>query len=160
MQFRLALVANPSNTIKNRCRKHIVRDLTRPRPRPGEFWRSFLGLFLGRSFCRSGCFSVSFFAYSWYQKLFLEWFWRHRQNDAKKGMAAVPGTSRKGGWFPMITSGLGLSWVMMPLDPWSLESSKGGPSGNWSRLALETRSRIWLSFSESPQESEHVDTGV
>ena len=39
----------------------------------------------------------------------------------------------------MLTSGLGLSRVMVPHGPWSLERGKGGPAGNWSRPALEAR---------------------
>ena len=43
-----------------------------------------------------------------------------------------------------IPSLLGLSWVMVPLGPWSLEKTQGAPVGKWSRPALEARLRIWI----------------
>ena len=37
----------------------------------------------------------------------------------------VLGILRRGGGSPIITSGLGLSWVIFPLGPWSLGRGRG-----------------------------------
>ena len=45
---------------------------------------------------------------------------------------------RKSAFFRLIiTSGLGLSWVMVPVGPWSLARGRGGLAGNWPRPAFE-----------------------
>ena len=74
----------------------------------------------------------------------LDWFGRQRQFEAQKDLREFKEFEDFGerGGVPMITSGLGLSWVMVPLGPWSLERGRGDPAGNWSRLALEARWRI------------------
>ena len=56
----------------------------------------------------------------------------------------VLGKDGEGGW-PIIPSGLWLTWVRVPLGSWSLQrEGQKGPTGNWSRLALETRWRTLL----------------
>ena len=42
---------------------------------------------------------------------------------------------REGGGYNNLCSWL--SWVMVPLGPWSLVRGRGGLAGNWSRRALE-----------------------
>ena len=55
--------------------------------------------------------------------MLLEWFWRHRKNDAKKGFATLLINSRNfTNWqgCPILCSGLWLSLVIRSLGPWSL----------------------------------------
>ena len=51
---------------------------------------------------------------------------------------------QRGGEGLMITSVLGLSWVVVPLGLWSLAKGRRGPAGNWSRPALEARWRKYF----------------
>ena len=46
----------------------------------------------------------------------------------------------------IITSGLWLSWVMVPDGPWSLERGQGDPAGTWPHPALEAWWRIRCEF--------------
>ena len=48
-------------------------------------------------------------------------------------IAAVPRNHKKGGSGLIITSGLGMSWVLVLLGPWSLERGRG-----WSGFELVT----------------------
>ncbi len=59
-----------------------------------------------------------------------------------KGWQKLPEIWGKGGRCPIITSGLGLSWAMVPLGPWSLDRGGWGPAGKLSRATLEARWRI------------------
>ena len=65
----------------------------------------------------------------------------------KKGFGAISEilrNFRKGiGGGPIITSGLWLSWVILPAS-WSLVPRKERKAGNWSRPALEARWRIFV----------------
>ena len=73
----------------------------------------------------------------------LGWTWEATNKLCKKRFAGLPGIlTTGGGWCPIITSGLWLSGVMVPLGPWSLERGRGGPAGNWSRPMVEARWRI------------------
>ena len=57
-------------------------------------------------------------------------------NDAKNGFGAIPGTPEMGGGLT-ITFGLWLSWVILPLGPWSLERGRGS---GWDLVTPSSRS--------------------
>ena len=70
------------------------------------------------------------------------WFWRYRNNDAKRGFAGLSRNLGKGaGGYNIISSaavlGHGASW------PWSLGRGRGDPAGSWTPPALEAR---WRTF--------------
>ena len=87
----------------------------------------FSDSFLEHVFCRSWYFSVSLLAHFSCQKLFSEGFGRHREVTQKRVCRSWRELRNfeKGGEGPIITSGLWLSWVMVPLGPWSLERGRG-----------------------------------
>ena len=64
-----------------------------------------------------------------------------RQFNAKKEFVGISDVFEKSE-VPTIASGLGLSWVMVPLGRWSLERGRGDPAENWSRPVLETGWRM------------------
>ena len=55
-------------------------------------------------------------------------------------MAGMLQNFEKGGGSPIITSGLGLSWVMVPLGPWSLGRGRG--DSGWQSVTPCARSAV------------------
>ena len=101
-------------------------------------WRFFFG---------SGCFSVPLLLVVGAKGCFRTCF-GGIENYAKKGLQDSSGKTRilrnAGVGCPIVTSGLLPSWVILPPGPWPLPRGRGGPAGNWSRLAVEARWRIPL----------------
>ena len=84
----------------------------------------FLGLILGALFFDVFMFSGDTFCLLLLPEGVLGLILEASKNDATKWFAGVPGILGKVGC-PTITSGLGVSWVLVLLGPWSLERGRG-----------------------------------